>query len=132
VKDIGDLCEHNGNPEKGMVQFCKIVSQRNYYTKANHLQMAAFYVFTGVVACNGDEEDDDYLEEDTLDYGPEFAAYIKEHNLGALIETPGRWNRLNHPTHKVKVWVWAPSETSLTAWYNSHGGNVVARKGEMD
>lgn len=118
IDDIFELSLHVGDPEGAMKTLCKAVRSYN-----GTLRLPAFYIFSGVERCTGDKyDDDDYIEPDQLGYGSEFAAYIRKHRLGVLRESPARKNRLNHETHIDKVWLWAPSELRLNAWWKEHGG----------
>lgn len=124
VGEISLLEHYEGAPEKAMKDFCKGFEQPSYalgtYRRIGSKlgDISAFYVFTGVVGNKDGDDDGDYVEE--VSYGPEFAAYILKNRLGRVVESPARYNRVNHPTHLVKVWVWAPSVAGLNTWWEKH------------
>lgn len=115
VGEIVDLNDYEGKPEEAMKVFVN-----NFRCYGGAISgFSAFYVFTGVVRCSASKYDCGCKKHS---YGKEFAAYIKKHRLGVLRESPGRVNRVNHPEHTVKVWVWAPSERRLIEWWKEYGG----------
>jgi hypothetical protein len=110
VDEIHELSVH-GSAEEAMIGFIRAVydSDRGYDLD-EHI-FSAFYIFTGVVKQPGSNPK----------YGPRFAAYIKRHKLGVVTESVARPNRVNHPDHVVKVWVWATSQRGLEAWARKKG-----------
>ena len=115
--EIGDLNLHK-TPEDAMKAFCKQFT--DYYSKSELHDIGAFYIFSGVVRCQ--EGNADGCRCSNHDYAPKFAEYIKERGLGIVKESPGRRNRVNHPYHTVKLWIWAPSVKALQTWWKEHGG----------
>lgn len=78
----------------------------------------AHYIFTGVVELKGNiEVESRGAGCNDLTYGPALAAFIKKNKLGKVIVSPQEVNRVNHPNHFVKVWVWTPDLTNLEAWF---------------
>ena len=129
VDEIDGLA-HAGTPRQAMQDFCERLhinrpyeperdyngqfrSSYDYYDRAE-TKPAAFYIFTGV------EKVDEGGNRVATGYGSKFAAYIKEQGLGSVTESVARKNRVNHPDHTVKVWVWAPSEQGLKEWYKTN------------
>jgi hypothetical protein len=53
-------------------------------------------------------------------YGPRFAAYICKHRLGTVIVGGTAPNRINHPTHVIRLWVWTPNPDRIKAWWKKH------------
>lgn len=85
------------------------------------LKPSAFYTFTGVERVKKPAVPPSINRgTERTGYGKKFANYIKKHRLGVLVESPVRANRVNHPDHFVKVWVWAPSEKALNKWWRKH------------
>jgi len=62
-------------------------------------------------------------------YGEELVNYIKLHNLGKVWQTEPRSNRGNHPGHMITVYMWAPDERALKAWWDKEKrrGKAVKR-----
>jgi hypothetical protein len=129
--EIHDLCccaVHELNilstystPKEAMLAFCKLHVSRYGYngvTKGGLYTPGAFYIFTGVVKFRDDS--DDYGEDTS--YGLNFAAYIKEQRLGVVSSSCRRVNRVNHPDHTIKVWIWAPSVKRLRLWWEANKG----------
>lgn len=113
VHEIVNLSEHNGDSENAMKAFCSYWSQNEYGARTKKLiDPGAFIIFTGV----------EYDKEDCVDvgYGSAFAQYIKDNNLGVVVESPKRYNRRNEPDHQDQIWIWAPSFDHLREWYNKH------------
>lgn len=76
------------------------------------------YIFTGVVELKGNVS----LESrgagcKDLTYGPKLADFIKKHKLGRVVGSRPEINRVNHPNHLVKVWVWTPNVENLEKWF---------------
>lgn len=126
ITEIYDLGLTEGNPTQVMLKFCEKVmkvdtSGGNYYSpKKVGPNPGAFYVFSEVVRIRKDSRDSYKPKHDG--YGARFAKFIKENKLGALVETPNRCNRLNHPDHTIKVYIWMPAKRSLMAWWTKHKG----------
>lgn len=138
VRDIHDL-QDAGSPKEALrLLFSEMVYTHDSYIdrqkpgyspepKMHWNEVAAFYMFTEVFSTDDEDElqgcdcdNDGYCGCGNngpikLGYGTEFAAYIREHKLGALTESESRPNRTNHPEHHVKVYVWAPDLTVLKA-----------------
>ena len=53
-------------------------------------------------------------------YGSNLAKYIEEHALGAVVTLPPRLNLKHHPATTCQVWLWAPDQKALEAWYAPH------------
>lgn len=48
--------------------------------------------------------------------GRNFVKYIKSNKLGDVVET--KWRKNPNSGHRIKVWVWAPNEKRLQAWWD--------------
>jgi hypothetical protein len=83
------------------------------FAEHNGKYLSAFYIFTGLIK-NGRN----------VDPGGKvcqgFAKIIEDNELGELVESPAKPNRLNHPTHKVKIWIWMPNRKKLAAWFKKN------------
>ena len=101
VKEIDGLSEYT-NAKDAMLDACEELGIYNYpkYTPG-------FVIFTGVV--NRGQR-----------YGQNFKAFILRNKLGSVAESPAAPNRINHPSHLVKVWVWQPDPTRLQHWYKQN------------
>jgi hypothetical protein len=111
VTDIHNL-RHYENPHEAMLKFCRMVGwgRENPYCHTPRI-LSGFYMFTGVV------QYEDYTKKIDPTYGPDFAQFIRDHNLGPLTETEPFSNRRIHPTHILKVWVWHPDQEKMEAWW---------------
>lgn len=112
VDVVNELCEYTGNPQLAMRSICRnywgnVFAWNTRYLSPNLIP--AFIVFTSVEKADGEDVD--------VKYGSEFAAYIKDNNLGSVTRSVKRRNRQYHPDHTVQVFVWAPDVTALAAWY---------------
>jgi hypothetical protein len=121
------------DPAEAMLAICKAMGFYAYKSAFNPTRkpdIDAFYIFTGVEDCDEVECtcDADFLqynacECDAIDndietgYGRELAKFIKKNKLGDVVESPLEYNRVNHPTHLVGVWVWRPDVKKLTEWF---------------
>ena len=122
LQDIAGLKEHP-TPEEAMQAFCEnTIVRSDYdwntgrYTKRgiSRAKLHGHYIFTGVVGYKGNREGG------SVTYGPKFAAFIRKHQLGAVVAGKAEINRTNHPTHIVKVWVWTPNQVKVKAWYRKY------------
>lgn len=85
------------------------------------LQLSSFYTFSGIEEVKGGNVNRRGVP---VGYASKLAAFIRENRLGTVAASPARTNRLNHPTHVVKVFLWTPAKRNLEAWYKKHGGRV--------
>ena len=122
VTEITDLSDHKLAPD-AMKAFCEEVVgnwERNAWpirvvAKDEPLHLGGFYIFTGVV-----EQKERTGKGRRPTYGQNFAAFIRRHRLGHLTESVAVSNRLHHPNHLVKVWVWSPAPRNLNRWWKDH------------
>lgn len=104
-----------------MMAFCDELAgngsyERNGYQDGHEtgdLIVPGMVTFTAVVGYTDSES--------KPSYGPSFAAYIKKHKLGRVSMSPLTINRINHPTHKIRLWAWAPSVKGLLKWWKKYG-----------
>jgi len=83
-----------------------------------HRHCSGHYIFAGVINLTGDLERERKSPGCAdLTYGPKFAAFIKRNKLGTLASSLPEINRINHPEHTVKVWVWTPDPDALAKWF---------------
>lgn len=134
VREIDGLSDHL-KAEEAMEEFCFLIIRDDdeyyagddgYYDTMGRWRRPArtpqppfktpgLIIFTGVVG------DTNPKVKGNFTYGPNFKAYILKHKLGMVVESPLTTNRLNHPTHQIKAWMWRPNQKALNAWYALHG-----------
>lgn len=119
VREIANLSGHPSALD-AMKAFCKQIWDPAYNGNPTS-KLHGHFIFTGVVK----HTDGSKITRDGK-YGPEFAAYIKKHSLGDVVESKAASNRVNHPSHLVKVWVWSPHPVNLKKWYAK---NTEAKNG---
>lgn len=117
VMEMSHIADNEG-PEEVIREVCENVWGDPYYDPEwddppSENKPQAFYTFTGVVGYRKGSDD----EGDDTEYAPKLAAYIRKNDLGIVTESPTRYNRTNHPDHRVKVYVWAPSARGLRKWW---------------
>lgn len=123
IEEISELSTH-ATPEDAMADLCEAMEYgaadsyndreyRNRESNDDDLIIPGLLTFTGVVGYTDGDTDD-------TTYGPKFAAYIRKHKLGRVVEGPVSTNRMNHPTHKVRLWIWKPSVKGLTKWWKAN------------
>lgn len=116
IREINGLSRHP-TPAAAMMEFCR---QATAYNST----LPGLITFTGVVACRCRKSrlvpPPPPLHK--IGYGEAFAAFIREHGLGDVREGPIQINRQNHPTHKVRLWSWAPAPRKLATWYKKERG----------
>lgn len=78
----------------------------------------AFYLFSAVVGYKNDNAK--ICSNYTCGRGELLVNFIKRNRLGTVVEGPSRWNRSNSPSHKIRAWVWAPSERRLRDWWREN------------
>lgn len=124
VEEIHDLSSHS-TAEETMMGLCDALTydgynDREYRHGSSHsgdLIIPGLITFTGVVGYTD-------VTRANVTYGPNFAAYIKRHKLGQVTCSSISTNRVNHPTHKIRLWVWKPSISGLIKWWKKHGPPV--------
>jgi hypothetical protein len=79
----------------------------------------AFLWFSGVIECK--EGRLPVIGGTNFTYGPNFAEFLRKNKLGTVTSGPSQWNRVNHPNHKVKMWVWQPDPKRVVAWWKENG-----------
>lgn len=135
LQELGDLQEYD-SPQKAMLAFLGQVFTKNRYTKTfDATNIGNIYIFSGVERVtnngkpiptyrNGEKEPDYDPISDRypvkIKYASEFASFIKKNDFGLLRSCPAKSNRLNHPNHMVKCWIWCPNIPKLKAWYTKH------------
>lgn len=67
-----------------------------------------FVIFTAMV----EDEDGEKIDPP---YGENFAAYLREHSLGEVLETPVRFNP--NSGNKIKAWIWSINHANLRDWF---------------
>lgn len=113
VQEIYGL-SHHGTPEEAMIAMCKAIwGERTAPTDGEYARKPyGLYTFTGVI-----EHSDGTEVVPNPHYGPRFATFIRKNNLGKVRASTPAPNRVNHPTHIVRLWVWAPDEKHLKGWW---------------
>ncbi len=115
---VDEICHlsYSNNAKDAMKDFCDYLC--GYEEEENEkLDPAAFYTFTGVVKFKGTEC---ARNRGYYNYGKAFKAFILRNKLGMVTESQARPNRINHPNHVVKVWVWSPNATALNKWWRKN------------
>lgn len=102
VTEVRGLCELS--PGEFIKEFCERLLVGGYCGQRKVNLDTAFYVLTGIV---------------NERYGQLTKAYIEKHGLGAIIEGPMRTNF--NSGNRIKVWIWAPSQSGLRKWWQEHG-----------
>ena len=121
VQEIVHLRDHD-NTAEAMAEFCKqtYTSQTYDYNTSAYIyrlnpraKLHGHYTFTGVIGYKD-------RKERSITYAPNFAAFIRTHQLGAVVGGKAEYNRTNHPTHLVRVWIWTPNPVNVKAWYKKY------------
>lgn len=133
-----DGLAYGGDAHEQMMDFCEqVMYQEDYdYVTGTYKRMWSqdtignHYIFTAVVK---------YVKESkgqkSPKYGPQFKAFILKNKLGTVVEGAAKPNRLNHPDHIVKAYIWNPHITNLKAWYKTQlkkdGKDLTITKGAV-
>lgn len=108
-----DGVEDYDDPKDFLLDLCREIWPERRVTYGEKNMPSAFYVFTGVIKVKrGNLSSTGMVER--------VAEYIKKHKLGALSKGPSRVNRINHPDHTVRGYIWAPSEDKLWKWWRAN------------
>jgi hypothetical protein len=125
LQEISNLGTGSNSGKEAMEKFCSIVwgkSRRNAYNSliANNNSLYAFYVFSSPVYAGGGSGYGYYGGRPAnYNYGDEFAKFIRDNKLGKVVETDAELNEAFHQDHKAKVWVWAPDQQAMKAWWKT-------------
>lgn len=121
VSEIDWLQTHK-DPKKAMIDLCNQMVEQyydyesySYKSKGGDLQIPGLITLTAVVKYTGKDK-----KTKAKGYGKEFASFIVKNRLGELVAGPVAPNRLNHPTHQVRIWVWKPNVGALRKWYKEN------------
>ena len=117
MNQIDNLSGHR-TAKDAMLDFCERVTDDEddgWDETPTFSSLAAFYVFSGEV-----KRTDGTKVPLGGKYGPNFADFIKRNKLGSVVCTEAHPNRVNHPKHIVKIWVWHPDLKRLMAWRKKH------------
>lgn len=123
LNEISYLGNHR-SPKSAMEALCKKSFRRqtyNYYSgrytptaeKVDYLQN--HYIFTGIVGYKRGVRKPQYAQN--------FAAFIKDNDLGVIIEGEERVNRKNNPTHIIKAYLWHPNVDNVKKWFEDNATN---------
>jgi hypothetical protein len=58
-------------------------------------------------------------------YCQQFAAYIIQHKLGAVVEGVEAENKRYHPGHHIRIYTWAPDYKALERWQQEIGSKLT-------
>jgi hypothetical protein len=122
VQEISKLRLHK-TPEDAMEAFCKSELQRPSTFKGFPLaarSMYSFYIFTAGVEIPGVRGQEWVAEMGFVPlggYGPAFARFIVDNELGTVVESPVIVNKAFHKDHANQVWIWAPDRAKLEIWW---------------
>lgn len=128
VLELTYISTHN-TPQEVVKDLCRRLWQRpilkNSYGFPDFQELPAkpygHYIFTGVVRYTNKNAGN-------TAYAPRLAEYIRANRLGTVSESEEAPNRVNHPGHWIKVYVWQPNPLILRAWWEANGGQKKVRK----
>ena len=112
IQEIDGLSSHR-TPEAAMKNFCTLVFTKPVKfggTTAGANTLYSFYMFTAAI------------KPTISPYGNKFAAFIREHKLGEVLETKQVRNSAFHPDRAGQVWIWTPDQEALKAWWDTNKG----------
>lgn len=124
---VGEICElrSHKSAKEAMQEFCRQTymqkvwdyqTNKYQYKPYKYGKAKALYMFAGVVKHTTGTAEPTY----GFNYGPAFAKFIEDNDLGAVVESASAPNRTAHPTHVVRAWIWQPAPRKLRAWYNKN------------
>jgi hypothetical protein len=127
LQEIDDLQSHD-SPKEAMEDFCSATLSKNMYTGRITNNMGNIYIFSGVERVsnakiktykNGQAEPETlgWVDPVKIKYASEFAAFIRRNKLGVVKESPARSNRLNHPNHMLKCYIFCPDGKAISKWF---------------
>lgn len=70
--------------------------------------------FTGVISHKDHSE-----IEGTSQIGDILAEFIRANKFGKVVDGATGYNRVNHPSHLVKIWTWETDAEALRVWYEA-------------
>jgi hypothetical protein len=114
VMELSGIASYN-EPKQVVTRLCQTfrwnLAETDRWGYKQHSQPYAFYTFTSVERLKGTSDPV------KIGYGKKLAEFIKANRLGEVKVSHGRYNRVNHPTHWVRVYVWSPHPKRLKEWY---------------
>jgi hypothetical protein len=121
IQEISSLSSHPSSLD-AMVDFCQqnlinYGSVKYGSTIAMRDTIYSFYLFTCAVSKDGGP----YFYEG-FNYGPNFARFIKENDLGSVLESEVKVNEAYHSDHANQVFIWSPNLKALRAWWDKYRG----------
>lgn len=121
-QEISGLGEYKDG-KSALIDFCTLKFGKPYRRIVGRHYFYSFYVFSAAVPT--EEKGVVYGQKNPTPYGDLFCAYLRENNLGEVVETPAKVNVAFHPAHSNKVWVWAPDHDAVKAWWNKEIDTLV-------
>jgi hypothetical protein len=118
LTDLTDYSQDPPTPEYSMFTLCR--ARSNVYKKGKLYPFPGTIIFTGVIAYKGTGV--------KPTYGQRFARFITRNKLGTVVGGKPAYNRINHPSHLVRTWVWNPDQRALEEWFKEA---LKRRNGEM-
>lgn len=118
IQDLGK----RKDPLDAMHKFCElelVVKGWGAKAKPTLQKVFSFYVFI-----SGPEKGGEIHSKAWVKYGTEFAAYIKDNNLGTVATLDRKPNFKHHGTTDCQVWLWSPDQTALETWWKEVGSKV--------
>lgn len=100
-------------------------AQKGYVTPYSH------YTFTAAIYGKEEGKAESLLDPEFKlwnPYGHKFAQYIRDHKLGDVSTTKPVVNALNHPDHRVQIWIWTPDIEALHAWHTQMNAASLAEE----
>lgn len=98
VRELSGLSCHACDPVQMMKSFTRIYTGNNPYCRSNDRFRYAIFSQAGK----------------TSKYGLKFAAFIKEHGLGELVETG--FHKNPNSGNYLKAWIWTVDHIAVRAW----------------
>lgn len=124
INEIFGLQYHKNDAKAAMLEFCQAKDQKKVYGYGEDgaiMSLYGHYIFSAVVK---DDHNDGKGDNNTapygFTYGDTFAKFIRDEGLGTVAESEPARNRVNHPNHHVKVYVWQPDLEGLQKWYKAN------------
>jgi hypothetical protein len=111
------------NPRNALRDLCmkELVMVEGPYSRSSskYRILVPFYVFTAGPEVPGFGHSKPWVR-----YGTEFAAYLREHNLGEVATV----NMKHHPKTTCQVWIWSPDQKAVEKWWEEIGNKPSSRK----
>ena len=115
VKEIRGL-SYSGSASEAFREFGKLTFQRTQLDLQGNPQPAPIDKFRYVLFSQAGKPE--------YEYGTAFAEFLREHNLGTILETS--FNLNPNSGNQLKVWLWTVDWGAVKAWFATHAEKKVA------